>query len=286
MAAGRLPRREHSASAFFDPTGPARHVRSCGLETEAESTVVSSAGQPQPRSGSGSFGGSGSEPDVGPVLCPVVIGRAQEVAALDAALSAGGHGHGETVLLLGEAGVGKSRLAKEVSGLADQRGWVVLNGRAVPSPGPAPFRPIVEALLSALRVTGLPDAPELAPFRAALGRLVPEWRKAGSTDVGDSIVVLAEGVLRLLRSLAGTAGCLLVLEDLHWADPETLAVVEYLADNLPSEPVVCLATIRTEEASAAIPSSAACSRSAPSLRTSSRPPLSSVAASTGPCSRP
>ena len=192
------------------------------------------------------------EPDVGPVLCPVLIGRGDEIAALDAALSAGAEGHGGAVLLLGEAGVGKSRLTREAVGRADQRGWVVLSGRAVPSASPVAFRPVAEALLSALRGTGLPDTPELTPFRPALGRLVPQWREAGSTDAAESIVVVAEGVLCLLRCLSEGEGCLLVLEDLHWADPETLAIVEYLADNLPSEPVVLLATVRTEETSAAM----------------------------------
>jgi class 3 adenylate cyclase/DNA-binding CsgD family transcriptional regulator/tetratricopeptide (TPR) repeat protein len=196
--------------------------------------------------------GLASEPDVGPVLCPVVIGRADELAALDAALAAGADGQGGAVLLLGEAGVGKSRLTREAAGRADERGWVVLSGRAVPSASPVAFRPLAEALLSALRATGLPDDPELVPFRAALGRLVPQWREAGSADAAESIVVVAEGVLRLLRCLSQGAGCLLLLEDLQWADPETLAIVEYLADNLPYEPVVCLVTVRTEEASAAM----------------------------------
>jgi class 3 adenylate cyclase/DNA-binding CsgD family transcriptional regulator len=196
--------------------------------------------------------GRAAEPDVGPVLCPVLIGRGDEVAALDAALAAGAEGRGSAVLLLGEAGVGKSRLTREAAGRADQRGWVVLSGRAVPSASPVAFRPLAEALLSALRATGLPDDPELAPFRAALGRLVPQWREGGSADAAESIVVVAEGVLRLLRCLSEGAGCLLLLEDLHWADPETLAIVEYLADNLPYEPVVCVATVRTEETSPAM----------------------------------
>ncbi|MCA1845747.1 MAG: AAA family ATPase [Actinobacteria bacterium] len=192
------------------------------------------------------------EPDVGPVLCPVLIGRGEELAALDAALAGAAEGHGSTLLLLGEAGVGKSRLTREASGRADKQGWVVLTGRAVPSASPVAYRPVAEALLSALRVSGLPDSPELAPFRAALGRLVPQWREAGSADASESIVVVAEGVLRLLRCLSEGTGCLLLLEDLHWSDPETLAIVEYLADNLASEPVVCLATVRSEETSGAM----------------------------------
>jgi len=67
-----------------------------------------------------------------------------------------------------------------------------------------------------------------------------------------SLVVVAEAVLRLLRVLADGRACLLVLEDLHWADPETLAVVEYLADNGGTQPLLCLATIRTDEATPAL----------------------------------
>src|SRR4029453_16151910 len=58
-------------------------------------------------------------------------------------------------------------------------------------------------------------------------------------------VLLGEAVLRLLATVGAGSGLLLVLADLHWADPETLAVVEYLADNLPAEPVALVTTVRT-----------------------------------------
>ena len=60
-----------------------------------------------------------------------------------------------------------------------------------------------------------------------------------------------EAVLRLLRALSGEAGCLLVLEDLHWADRETLALLEYLADNSAAERVLYVGTLRDEEGAAA-----------------------------------
>jgi hypothetical protein len=66
-----------------------------------------------------------------------------------------------------------------------------------------------------------------------------------------SDAVLAEGVLRLLRLVAGETGCLLLLEDLHWADAETMSVVEYLADNLAAERVLCVGTLRPGEHSTA-----------------------------------
>ena len=64
-----------------------------------------------------------------------------------------------------------------------------------------------------------------------------------------SAAVRGEAVLQLLRRRIEGAG-LLVLEDLHWADPDTLAVVEYLSDNLSAEPVLCVATCREDSVSA------------------------------------
>lgn len=181
------------------------------------------------------------------VLCPIVVGRGEELELLAEAVAAAGEGRGGAVLLLGEAGIGKSRLVRESVALARRQGLSVLVGRAVDSAMPAPFRPLTEALMSAVRRHGLPQAADLEPFRAALGRLVPEWRRAGEAAADDSAVMLGEAVLRLLHVLGAADGCLLVLEDLHWADAETLAVVEYLADNAPSESLLLVMTARTGE---------------------------------------
>jgi DNA-binding CsgD family transcriptional regulator len=154
--------------------------------------------------------------------------------------------------LVGEAGIGKSRLAQLTATDAEGRGMAVLRGRAVRTATPVAYRPLAEALCSTVRVGGVPDAPALTPFRATLGRLIPEWQVEGQGRGDDSVVALAEAVLRFLRAVAGGRGCLVVLEDLHWADPETLTILEYLADNLTSEPVLCLGTVRTEDRSPAL----------------------------------
>jgi hypothetical protein len=62
----------------------------------------------------------------------------------------------------------------------------------------------------------------------------------------DSPVVLAEGVLRLLRWDGREYGCLLMLDDLHEADADTLAVVDYLVDNLAGEPILLVGTVRPD----------------------------------------
>jgi DNA-binding CsgD family transcriptional regulator len=183
------------------------------------------------------------------VLCPVLVGRQEEASRLQAALAAAGSGQGGLVLVTGEAGVGKSRLVRETARLAGLRGFVVLAGRSVAGEVRAPFRPFAEALAAAGRSGRLPDSRELDPFRPALGRLIPEWGERPAVRE-ESLVFLGEATLRLLRLLPGESpgsGCLLVLEDLHWADRETLALLEYLADNLAAERVACVGTLRDEE---------------------------------------
>ena len=181
------------------------------------------------------------------VLCPVLVGRDEEARRLQAALAAAEAGRGSAVLVTGEAGIGKSRLVREITHTARGQGVLVLAGRAVAGGVPAPFRPFAEALAPAGRVGRLPGGGELEPFRPVLGRLVPPWRRPQDVPGDDSLVFLGEAVLQLLRVLCPDAGCLLVLEDLHWADRETLALLEYLADNLSAERVLCVATMRVEE---------------------------------------
>ncbi|MET9225287.1 AAA family ATPase [Lentzea sp. NPDC003310] len=174
---------------------------------------------------------------------PHVVGRDREVTAVTGALAHARESRGGAVFLTGEAGIGKSRLARYAAGLAYDEGVRVLKGRGTTIGPMVPFRPIAEALLGLFRGEP-PDDSALGPYKPVLGTLIPEWHDHRSTT--ESVVVLAEAVLRLLASVARKTPCLLVLEDLHEADAETLAVVEYLADNLEDQPVLLLATIRTE----------------------------------------
>jgi len=145
------------------------------------------------------------------------------------------------VVLRGEAGTGKSRLVHETKAELD---GLVLSGRAVPGDSPVPFRPLAEAFLAAFRGRPLPQHPSLAGFEAQLARLMPGW--GASTPADDSPLLLGEAIVRLLGVLSAAEPCVLVLEDLHWADVETLAVVDYLADALRHEAVLCLGTSRPD----------------------------------------
>lgn len=177
----------------------------------------------------------------------VIVGRAAEIRLLDEALESAGKGAGRAVFLVGEAGIGKSRLAGESALRAYDRDMPVLRGRATSTGLVVPFRPLVEALSSRFRAAGAPDDPELHPYRPALAGLVPEWR-AGAVAPGYaiSLVELAEALLRLLAVLGRERGCLILLEDLHDSDTETIAVVEYLVDNVAELPVLLVGTLRPD----------------------------------------
>ncbi|MFD0207352.1 MULTISPECIES: helix-turn-helix transcriptional regulator [Saccharothrix] len=176
---------------------------------------------------------------------PVVVGRDEELRVLDRVLADAGAHRGRAVFLVGEPGIGKTRLARFAAGAAFDRGMRVLRGRGSTIGPIVPFRPLAEALMSLLRPGDGLDLRELGPYQSALGRLVPEWG-ADEPRAAHSVLVLAEAVLRLLAVVGRAQPCLLVLEDLHDADAETLAVVDYLVDNLDQAPAALLVTTRAD----------------------------------------
>jgi predicted ATPase len=133
---------------------------------------------------------------------PVLVGRQAELATALRLLHAAGRGEGSTLLVTGEAGIGKSRLLAELTRRALEASMTVLRGRAME--GASTFRPMTEALARLLRGASVPhllDSSRLRPYRAALQRLVPGWEPGpGTAPDGDldPSVVLGEGVVALL----------------------------------------------------------------------------------------
>ncbi|MFJ2027947.1 AAA family ATPase [Streptomyces sp. NPDC087897] len=181
---------------------------------------------------------------------PVIVGRDEEIGLLSSALDAVRRRSGRALFLLGDAGIGKSRLVGECAYRAYGLGMPVLRGRATSTGLVVPFRPLAEALASRFRAAGTPTDPELAPYHPALARLVPEWRRDGPPGYPETVVELAEALLRLLSVLGREAGCAILLEDLHDCDTETIAVVEYVIDNLADLPILFLGTLRPEPGAA------------------------------------
>src|SRR5215471_16715202 len=167
---------------------------------------------------------------MGAIQCRDLVGRQAELGVMTAALDRADQS-GEMLFLVGEPGVGKSRLARELTALASSRGFTVAAGRAVQAASPVPLRPIIEAAMVLARTAGIPDTPELAEYRPALASIIPDCRHSAGQAAEISPLILGEAFLRLLTSM-DTKGTVLVLEDLHFADPETLAIIEYLTDNV------------------------------------------------------
>jgi DNA-binding CsgD family transcriptional regulator len=175
-----------------------------------------------------------------------LIGRADAMAAVRSAVTRAAEGSGGILLVVGEAGVGKSRLLTEAVRLARGHGVQVLSGRATEFGGA--YRPLVEALLRG-GADDLDPGTVPAPYRTALGRLLPGWATGvvnGPEPSIDPVLLLGEAVVRVLDALVG-GPCLLVLEDLHWADADTLAMLAYLADRLSDLPLLVAASARDDE---------------------------------------
>jgi DNA-binding CsgD family transcriptional regulator/tetratricopeptide (TPR) repeat protein len=182
------------------------------------------------------------------VRCPALIGRDDEAAALARAVRLAAQGTGRVVVVTGEAGVGKTRLATATRGSAQAAGIPVTVGRAAEEHASVPLRVWSDALVRPTRIVSPTDVPLLAPYMGALGLMVPHWRPVGWQATEEAPLVLGEAVLRTLSHLAGQTGLLVVLEDLHWADAQSLAVLSYVADHIEEVAVLIVVTARTEPA--------------------------------------
>ena len=198
---------------------------------------------------------------MGGVLCPVVCGRDDELRVLRDAFAQAADGRGGVVFITGEPGIGKSRLVRELTGHARELGALTATGRAVPAGSGTPYRPLTEALLQLLRDRPLTAHADLDPWLPALRAILPALGQPDQAAAAEPLtaaglaspVARAEAVIQLLRWFsAGTGtGLVIALEDLHWADPDTLTLLEYLADNLGGERVLCVATSRDQPETAA-----------------------------------
>src|SRR5260221_1172375 len=105
---------------------------------------------------------------------PVLIGRGPELHALGSALDRAQAGAGGALLLTGDPGVGKSRLATEISSLASARGFARYAGCAVQPASALPFGPVRETLRAAWRTGSLDKTAEDSPYSRDLASLVPQ----------------------------------------------------------------------------------------------------------------
>lgn len=177
-----------------------------------------------------------------------LVGRDAELARLRRALEEAERGHGAMVLLVGEAGIGKSALIAALAADAERRGARVLLGRSYATERILPFAPWVDALRAAhvSRDDALVDA--LTPrWRAELSRLLPELAVPDGPVPGSDRHRLFEGVAHLLDCLAATRPLALILEDVHWADEMSLRLLSFIGRRLRTSRVLLVISAREED---------------------------------------
>src|SRR4051794_19414808 len=178
------------------------------------------------------------------------IGRTEEMRRFEAALEATRSGSPHAFLVIGEAGVGKSRLVAQWSAHARDTGARVMVGNCVQLATAAlPYAPVVEVLRTLVREAGVDEVRDLlgAGFDA-VAALVPELGAPVAPSASDAWGQgrLFEAVLSLLVRSSEAQPVVLVVEDLHWADHGTLDLVNFVLRNLVDASVIVVGTERAE----------------------------------------
>jgi DNA-binding SARP family transcriptional activator len=207
-----------------------------------------------------------AEPPVATALVPTagegeLVGRERQLAALDAILADAAAGRGRLVLVVGEPGIGKTRLAEEAARRAASQGVRVAWGRCFEGEGAPAFWPwvqIVRELLAGVEPDELHSL--LGRSGAELSQLLPDLKELVAGLEPPPVVDLAAARFRLYQAVTGLLGrladvrpLLAVVDDLHWADVASLRLLTFLAAELRGARLVIIGTYRDVEATAGQP---------------------------------
>ena len=180
-----------------------------------------------------------------------LLARGEELKRTLETLEAAEGGTGRLVLLAGEPGIGKTRLAQEVSVRAQERGFVVASGRCYEAHGGVPFYPFLDAL-SALyeeassKVRGA--IPERFPYLTMLlPDHFPSWPIAHFYEAGQQSQRLLRAVAGFVREVAAERPVALLLDDLHRADSASVDLLAHLARHIRADRVLLVGTYRDAE---------------------------------------
>ncbi len=184
-----------------------------------------------------------------------LLGRTTELSTLIKIYHTAQRGQTQVVLLEGEIGIGKTRLATEFLAWAEIEGADVLQGQAFETGGQLPYRPVIEALRPRIERENAPDDLLSDLWLAELSRLLPELcdRYPDLPDPGGDKSVarnrLFEALARLGQALAARAPLVLFIDDVQWADAASRDVLHYLARRFAESetPALLLLTLRMGE---------------------------------------
>jgi DNA-binding SARP family transcriptional activator/predicted ATPase len=179
-----------------------------------------------------------------------LIGREAEWQSLIRAWSRASRGQAAMVMLIGEAGIGKTRLAEEFVGWADRQGVSVATAHCYTAEGRLTYAPVLEWLRTSPFTDSMRTLPE--PWRLELALLLPELQ-VDQSSAGQGVRAEPLQRQRLFEAMARTIlraaqPLLLVIDDLHWCDRDTLQWLHYLLRFEPRAPLLLVGTLRREEA--------------------------------------
>ncbi|HMF28300.1 MAG TPA: AAA family ATPase, partial [Candidatus Cybelea sp.] len=177
------------------------------------------------------------------------VGRRDEMERLLETWSRVSRGRGACSFVVGEPGIGKSRLVVELAHAIEERGGRVIVG-STSSPEAVPYECVVDALRSALPlVASLKPGIALATVAALLPKLHARVRlpDVPRLDAESERLRLFESLFRCIADLAAPRPMLLILEDLHWAQPASIDLLQFLVRRVAGLPVMIVITYRDEE---------------------------------------
>ena len=189
------------------------------------------------------------------------IGRQQELAVLTVALDDALSGRGCLVMLAGEPGIGKTRMAQELAVLAEQRGARVLWGWCYEHRGAPPYWPWIQCIRSYVDTEDTGQLrQDMGPGAADISEILPELavkleglEKPPALDPEQARFRLFFSITTFLKNISRSQPLVLVLDDLHWADESSLLLLEFLAREISASPVMIVGAYRDNEVSGSHP---------------------------------
>src|SRR5579875_2797007 len=165
---------------------------------------------------------------------PLLVGRSHEQKSLKAALEATAQRHGGLVLVSGEAGIGKTSLVEDLARQAENAGYLVLWGHNYDLSTTPPYGPWIEIVRRYQSVSLEPSIPALLDEPEALNALGSQRRLFAAATAFFAVV-------------ASQHPLVVILEDLHWADQDSLDLLRFLAREIAIQPILLIATYRSDD---------------------------------------